>query len=54
MIIDKQFLINVISGTKMLFSNKIMTDRWIITLLNGYDTIFIDVEFCPWRIAIYI
>lgn len=45
---------NVISGTKMSFSNKTTTDRWIITLLNGYDTIFIDVELCPWKLAIYI
>lgn len=37
MIIYEKMLMKFISGTKMLFSNKKMTDRWITTLLNKYD-----------------
>lgn len=36
--INEQFLMkNIISETKMLFSNMIMTDRWTTTLLKRYD-----------------
>lgn len=46
MIINEQFLMNFISGTKMLFLNKIMTDRWITTLLNKYDIRKYGIYWC--------
>jgi len=45
-IINEQFLMNIISETKMLFSNKIMTDPWITTLLNRYDIKNNDIYLC--------